>query len=142
MIEILFKGKRIDNNEWIEGFYLPIGERTYIICEAELDCTDGENTDLYTTEWYEVDPETICQYTGWVDKNGRRYEGDIFQVVDIECACIWRYVIKWDDKLLRWSANNIEKSYIKLPLSDFRIEEINVIGNVFDNSELLEEAAG
>ncbi len=70
--EILFKAKRTDNAEWVEGFYLLIDDKAYIICEAELDCSDGENTDLYATEWYEVKPETVFQYVGPDNRTGRK----------------------------------------------------------------------
>lgn len=71
MHEILFRGKRLDNGEWIEGYYLRIGlvanERAYIVPYYA--------STLYT---YEVDPDTVCQFTGEVDKNGKRvFEGDV-----------------------------------------------------------------
>ena len=72
MREILFKAKRVDDGKWVEGYLLVIGEKAYIICQAEVMCTDNENTDLYATEWYEVDKNTICQDTGLIDNNGNK----------------------------------------------------------------------
>ena len=45
--EILFKAKRIDNSEWVEGYLFFIVDTPYIICDGETMCMDGENTDLY-----------------------------------------------------------------------------------------------
>lgn len=142
MREILFKGKCIDETslkgQWIEGQILHDGVtgKYYINRDNCLNESDNVGEEgLLRFAAYEVDPETVCQYSGLTDKNGRRFEGDIFQASDGDC--IQRYIITWREDLLEWSAECIGDPDGTLTLSEFRVGEIEVIGNIFDNSELL-----
>lgn len=119
MREILFRGKRSDNGEWVNS-------NTFYQCDGKIKLWDEPNRDGYV----EVEPETVGQYTGLTDKNGTKiFEGDIVKW-NINFAIVWqecKFVIKKD---------LISKAYDYV-LSCFDGTELEVIGNIHDNPELL-----
>lgn len=118
MREILFKAKRIDNGEWVEGYYMFYDNDHIII-------TINEKGLLYER----VRPDTICQYTGLTDKNGCKiWENDV-----VKDNVIFGNVV-WDENNARFMINDIHDGYQEY--SDWW-NEVEVIGNVFDNPELL-----
>lgn len=149
MREILFKAKRIDNGEWVEGHYYKMSETIYCFKEDYERKPVPEHHYILQermTDWglpnqmvqIEIDPETLCQFTGLTDKNGKRiWESDVVWLVYNGEEHI--YQIVWDNSELDFKATNGEENYG----SNFEYllccDEIEVIGNIFDNKELLQE---
>ena len=125
--EILFRGKRIDNGEWVEGCYTfsKKASRHIIWVQSE------SNAEFWHTYPIAVDPLTVGQFTGLTDKNGKKiFEGDIAKDAhhtgfvsfgEFNCSCC--------DGVYGWSFSNG---------ADIRYYSIHeVIGNIHDNPELL-----
>lgn len=132
MREILFRGKRLENGEWVVGHlcksYLRIGD-TCICCTAGL-------------RFYPVSPTTVGQYTGLKDKNGKRiFEGDICRNAmngDI-------VFIKWHGTMAGfvWSRPKKDVTHLYDFGELFRVyDKYEVIGNIHDNQDLLQDGAG
>lgn len=135
MREILFKAKRLDNGEWVEGYYVYCRKRHYILPVLNKAIGFDERED----EWVEVDPNTLCQYTGLTDKNGQKiWENDICDRKE-KCPEIVTYN-KGDWQLDYSYALGKEKHFCACNLGFYACERecVEVIGNVFDNPELLE----
>ena len=144
--EILFRAKlkdwktNLEHNRWVEGFYLKRKETTYCFTEdyekypvktlhfiAEECMTDWGLPNDFTL--YEIDLDTLCQYTGMNDKeNNMIWENDIIK------GTFWGFMmpvknyvfkISWHDDVAGWYRNVMDEDNV-------------VIGNVFDNPELLE----
>lgn len=154
MREILFKAKRKDNGEWVEGYYQKkydlLGNEEHLIFHA----------DSYTVwEYAEIDPETLCQFTGLCDKNRNKiWKNDIlmchgnpedlvkvafgeFGVRNIETGSIVDKVIGWYYEVVPTDViSRCEPFCWSMPLTkDYICRcEMEVVGNIFDNKELLQ----
>lgn len=127
MREILFRGKRVDNGEWVYGnlnygtIEIKSIKDSYYISDFDVNPWDKK--------FYLVIPESVGQYTGLTDKNGKKiFEGDIVStpryngvvVYGTGCYCIEH-------------GNN--SPAIDIVMNDF---DVYIIGNIYDNPELLE----
>ena len=119
----LYRGKRLDNGQFIEGSL--IGED--VIVGKIVDFEE----DYFTTEfWYKVVPETVGQFTGIMDKSGEElFEGDIYNMGDDNI----RYVIVWRNCMFIGKQIG-SNSYAGL---DYFESKIKKVGNIYDNKELL-----
>lgn len=136
MREILFKAKRIDNGEWIEGHYTECRGETFIGIDTssmfEIFCPP-------VIRWFKVSSETLCQFTGLCDKNGKKiWENDILMAHLDESypEDVTYETVEWD--IAGWTVyetGNIDREY----LDEFDLEYFEVVGNIFDNPELLQE---
>lgn len=139
----VYRGKTKDG-DWIEGgylhqtdFYGDKVDRHFII--------DGTDTQDYDIGYeHEVDPETVGEWTGMKDKNGKRiFEGDIIGSMDghdgyLSCEGYIVGAVFWDDETLSWQVTNrIEAESYEILASDN--ETLEVIGNIHDNPELVKE---
>lgn len=150
MREIAFKAKEIGTGDWIYGYLVKIHEDDYrIVTEDDLNYayTGGYDYDGTMTK---IDKNTICQYTGLTDKNGNKiWENDVVKRYNAN-GDEWRISkIVWADHSLNmgWCIEDV-KSLTEYSNRLFKIgfdvndtEKCEVIGNIFDNPELLEGGA-
>nr|DAZ16969.1 MAG TPA: YopX protein [Caudoviricetes sp.] len=142
MREILFKAKRKDNGKWVEGYY----------CKTTIG-NDVRPSDLIFVPfkvsrneewgWMKVDFDTICQYTGLTDKNGKKiWENDIISINAYsydEPEDDYFGVVKYCEKDACWVLKNNERfdEIICECFGSYTTQMINH-GNIFDDPELLE----
>ena len=135
MREILFRAKRADNGKWVEGFYVNV-KRPII---ADLEALPSGNW-----YWFDVDPETVGQFTGLMDKNKKRiFEGDVIAFSSFdwsECDELREGDVYWCDGAF-WvdcTAKYGDEAVYALSWDAGRVGNVTVIGNIRDNPELLE----
>lgn len=138
MREILFRGKRKDNGEWVEGGFFEWLKQPYIVANI---------TDSSAKTNYEVIPETIGQYTGLTDKNGKKiFEGDVVATkYKLGRGGYYVFEVYYNENLCQFALTINSGSYTKnkqydwLQLTELKANKIEVIGNIHDNPELLKE---
>ena len=143
MREILFRAKRADNGEWVEGYYIyhikrticPIGDSVKPEDEQHVIMQDGFSdwNMPRNTVFFNIDPETVCQYTGVTDKNGNRiWENDIVKIGA-------NTLVRWNEKYAGWCL--VQRVWMYEHFFGEAIDErdCEVVGNIFDNPELMEK---
>lgn len=124
MRDILFRGKRLDNGEWVEGDLVHSAYKIGDTCVG----TYGSYLGMQ-----QVDPSTVGQYTGLMDKNGERiFEGDVL-TVDGEDGF---FALEFQEDTARFVMSG---DSIVVDFDNFWSYEVEVMGNIHDNSELLED---
>lgn len=136
MRENLFRAKRIDNKKWTEGNLVKSSDADQGFCAIIIPI---ENSNMYLRKkendlgfevWHPVIPETVCQYTGLTDKNGRKiFEGDIVRLPKCEND-IAVFTLEGCNYFLKGKRSN----YV---LGSYQSECYEVAGNIFDNPELI-----
>ena len=136
MREIKFRGKRLDNKEWVEGHYFttPLTAEFNVKPENGAYFASGDEPIRHcivdNTVAFEVDPATVGQYTGLKDKNGKEiYEGDIVEWENL-AGTNTRSVIAYRERMFCFvdANNNPQEIWCYVFLK---------IGNIHDNPELL-----
>jgi hypothetical protein len=143
MREIIFKAKQLDNGKWVEGDYCKLDETTYCISE------DYERYPVPThhyilhetmTDWglpnrflqIEINPDTLCQFTGLTDKNGKKiWENDILELPSEDSY----FTCEWEEDTARFVMNG---DGLTVDFDNYWGYQTEVVGNIFDNADLLE----
>jgi len=150
MREIKFRGKRLDNGEWIYGDLITDGVDFQIHCKDQRCRFNKDDCKQTLLKSYKVNPKTVGQYTGLKDKNGKEiYEEDIvtrkgfYPFFDVDSDrynylaiiewvfCGFQYVLKCVNPEKRGISDGINE-----PIED--AENFEVIGNIYENQKLLE----
>lgn len=138
MREILFRGKRCDNSEWVQGYYIRAEHHWH---------NNGIHKDWITLGasanggWfalhnkYAVKAETVGQFTGKTVKNGKVFDGDILKSID------GIFLVRWDEEKSAFVMRFLEYPFETLYLEEMW-DDAEIIGNIHDNPELLEEYDG
>lgn len=140
MCKTLFRGKRTDNGEWVYGYYVHRRKRMGIFGQTVTDLDRESDWIISFRDGtpYEVDPETVGQYTGLPDKNGKKiFKGDIINISSVVATTIMELTAVVQRNLK--TANYELKGYGYNPISLEGVQYWGkVIGNIYDNPELLE----
>ena len=142
--EVIFRGKRTDNGEWVYGYYT---KARYFLNKKEMHIIFEPDVETFPhcefTGYEEVIPETVGQYTGLTDKNGTKiFEGDICRFKRFNDVHVGEIVFNVTTaSFIMWYQSIVgaygEKATHQMLLSV--CDDIEVIGNIHDNPELLQK---
>ena len=130
MREILFRGKRVDNGEWVKGGIAYYGEKVFIVFVHR---SHSEMGDMHLPKIVEVRPETVGQYAGVKDKNGKKiFDGDIVKYANGVCKVVFE--------------SRCGTAFFGIVISEMTTwffgkspaDLMDVVGNIHDNPELLD----
>lgn len=138
---IEFRAKRTDNGEWVYGYVARFRNVRNQVYTAIIQICDDETKECNIQDLVPVLDETICEYTGLTDKNGNKiFEDDIVSIGELSavkvCGC---YVVKYNTKQARYglfTADGAEQAGFNFDT----MKSYNIIGNIYDNPELLLKA--
>lgn len=135
MREILFRGKDSITKSWVYGALVqqqddPLKEKAFIISYSNYQFGDFSEAVMH-----EVDPETVGQYTGFVDKKGKKiFEGDIVSIYNSKA---FLFAVEWNNQyVLKCTTNGVSDNILNVIESP---EDVEVVGNIYDNPELIKD---
>lgn len=151
MREILFKAKRLDNGKWVEGYYIYHIKRTPCVIGDWVKPEDEQHVIMRDgfsdwnmprdTVYYDIDPSTLCEFTGLRDKNGKRiWEGDI---ITFGHGITWAIGFQLNAFVAMNEQGEVQFALFEQYGCDYHEHKavapnyIEVIGNIYDNPELI-----
>lgn len=139
MRTIKFKAKRLDNKEWTCGYFYEENDNTYIIENLQKKSMLNRNIP------YKVAPATVCQFTGFLDKNGKEiYEGDVLRsdIYPFSCTEAHEYdnyygAIGWSEKAASFYIAAIKTPKLSVrgicnSISQEIMQDFEVVGNIHE----------
>ena len=140
MRKILFRGKSENDGQWVEGSLVITTIEPAFDAPVKCYCIEDMTIGVFPNEFQSglsetVDPETVGQYTGLTDKNGKKiFEGDIVEGADFTAEDGGHGVVSFVDGAFEVNGNNVTGTFHE----NYYGREFEVIGNIHDNPELLE----
>lgn len=135
---ILFKGKRVYDSEWVEGFYYSDPENGVFIQDFEYIQDNGNSFDepphgYFKRVYAQVHPETVCQFTGLLDKNGNKiFEGDKLKCHEFYSDEPYTTTVRFEDGGFLVDVQGFDYNITCIGFLEDDIE-LEIIGNTFDN---------
>lgn len=135
----LFRGKRVDTCEWVEGWYCKVAFGRWPLRDAIIPNEEAEAGNYHP---YEVDPDTVGECTGLADKNGKLiFEGDICAIRNHRLISDTPFVVEWEAFVYNgWTWRDLDENSAVDSFANGAARQCEIIGNIHDNPELMEGA--